>query len=57
VHNILYTTSHILYLEQQQMYAMRYTTVAPVEAGSHLGCQRQLSGTVAAEVKRKYVQY
>jgi len=28
------------------MYAMRCTTVAPVEAGSHVGCQRQLPGTV-----------
>jgi hypothetical protein len=40
--------SPILYLEQQQMYAMRCTTVAPVEAGSHVWCQRQLPGTVAA---------
>ena len=45
---ILYTTSAILYLEQQQMYAMRCTTVAPVEAGSRVGCQRQLPGTVEA---------
>ena len=45
---ILYTTSPILYLEQQQMYAMRRTTVAPVEAGSRVGCQRQLPGTVEA---------
>ena len=30
------------------MYAMRCTTVAPVEAGSHVGCQRQLPGTVEA---------
>jgi hypothetical protein len=30
------------------MYAMRCTTVTPVEAGSHVGCQRQLPGTVAA---------
>jgi len=30
------------------MYAMRCTTVAPVEAGSHVGCQRQLRGTVEA---------
>ena len=45
---ILYTTSPILYLEQQQMYAMRCTTVAPVEAGSRVGCQRQLPGTVEA---------
>jgi hypothetical protein len=27
---------------------MRCTTVAPVEAGSHVGCQRQLPGTVEA---------
>ena len=44
----LYTTSSILYLEQQHMYAMRCTTVTPVEAGSHVGCQRQLPGTVEA---------
>jgi len=44
----LYTTSPILYLEQQHMYAMRCTTVTPVEAGSHVGCQTQLPGTVAA---------
>ena len=30
------------------MYAMRCTTVAPKEAGSHVGCQRQLAGTVEA---------
>ena len=30
------------------MYVMRGTTVAPVEAGSHVGCQRQLLGTVEA---------
>ena len=42
---ILYTKSPILYLEQQQMYAMQCTTVAPVEAGSRVGCQRQLPGT------------
>ena len=30
------------------MYAMRCTTVAPVEAGSHVGCQRQLPETVEA---------
>ena len=47
---ILYTTTPILYSEQQQMYAMRCTTVAPVEAGSHVGNQRQLPGTVAAAV-------
>ena len=47
-HIIFYTTSSILYLEQQQMYAMRCTTVAPKEAGSHVGCQRQLPGTVEA---------
>ena len=45
---ILYTSSPILYLEQQQKYAMRCTTVAPIEAGSHVGCQRQLPGTVEA---------
>jgi len=27
---------------------MRCTTVAPVEAGSHVGCQRQLPETVEA---------
>ena len=30
------------------MYAMQCTTVTPVEAGSHVGCQRQLPGTVEA---------
>ena len=30
------------------MYAMRCTTVAPVEAGSHVGYRRQFPGTVAA---------
>ena len=30
------------------MYAMRCTTVAPVEAGSHVGYRRQFHGTVAA---------
>jgi hypothetical protein len=34
------------YSKQQQLYPMRCTTVAPVEAGSHVGCQRQLPGTV-----------
>ena len=43
---ILYTTSQILYSEQQQLYAMRCAIVAPVEAGSHVGCQRQLPGTL-----------
>ena len=71
-HNFIsYTTSSFLYLEQQQMYAMRCTTFAPVEAGSHVGCQRQLLETVEAadrdcalqrtskhrRSKRKYVQY
>ena len=37
----LYTTSPILYLEQQHMYAMRCTTVTPVEARSHVGCHIQ----------------
>ena len=45
---ILYTTSPILYLEQQQMYAMRCTAVAPVKARSHVKCQRQLPGTAMA---------
>ena len=45
---ILYTTSQIFYSEQQQLYAMRCTTVAPVEAGSQVGCKRQLHGTVTA---------
>ena len=33
---ILHTTLHIICLDQQQMNAMRCTTVAPVEAGSHV---------------------
>jgi hypothetical protein len=37
------------------MYAIRCTTVAPVEAGSHVGCQRQLPGTVAAADKKKHL--
>ena len=45
---ILHTTLHIICLDQQQMYAMRCTTVAPVEAGSHVGYRRQFPGTVAA---------
>jgi len=45
---ILYRTAPILYSEQQQMYAMRCATVAPVEARSRVGCQRQLTGTVEA---------
>jgi hypothetical protein len=27
-------STHIVYVEQQQLYAMRCTAVAPVEAGS-----------------------
>ena len=69
IYNIVY---NIIYSLLQQMYAMRCTTVAPVEAGSHVGCQRQLPGTVEAAdrdcsadgdrvaaggSKRKYVQY
>jgi hypothetical protein len=45
---IFYTTSPIIYLGQQQLYGMRCTTVALVEGKSHVGCQRQLTGTVAA---------
>ena len=44
----LHTSLHIIYLDQQQMYAMRCTAVAPVEAGSHVGYRRQFPGTVAA---------
>ena len=45
---MFYRTSHIFKLEQQQLYAMRCTTVASVEAGSHVGCQRQFPETVVA---------
>ena len=45
---ILHTTQHIICLDQQQMNAMRCTTVAPVKAGSHVGYRRQFPGTVAA---------
>ena len=45
---IFYTTLQFFYSEEQQLYAMRCTTVAPVEAGSQVGCKRQLHGTVTA---------